>query len=279
MAKNIFISFNYYAVWHSGRVTDWESRDRWIEPHLCCLVCSRHGMSNERLRLWGFLVGFTSYLLNGWSVNLRAIENCIFSIRSIERNFYFILRTVHRWTTSIRDYLREFSKKIETIPKACSEARGTLIYEKILKSKISCQTPFKEDCKRSHPPLPLTSKKQEWTGGRKLISWLIITCLLFCLAKTSSVLSSWGLTVDYWGKLELPSNLSYQSIQYLKECHLHRLRHPPDGGGEGRRRKRAGDGVHQVFQIVQEHSAQCTSSQSCHRGWAEQMIRNWDRWW
>ncbi len=27
-----------------------------------------------------------SYLRNGWSVNLRAIENCIFSIRSIERN-------------------------------------------------------------------------------------------------------------------------------------------------------------------------------------------------
>ncbi len=33
-----------------------------------------------------FSGGFTSYLRNGWSVNLRAIENCIFSIRSIERN-------------------------------------------------------------------------------------------------------------------------------------------------------------------------------------------------
>jgi hypothetical protein len=44
---------------------------------------------------------------------------------------------------SIRDYLREFSKKIETIPMAYSGARGTLIYEKNLKSKISCKTPFK----------------------------------------------------------------------------------------------------------------------------------------
>jgi hypothetical protein len=42
-----------------------------------------------------FLGGFTSYLLNGWSVNLRAIENCIFSIRSIERNMRPILRTVY----------------------------------------------------------------------------------------------------------------------------------------------------------------------------------------
>ncbi len=51
----------------------------------------------------------------------------------------------HRWTTSIRDYLREFSKKIETISMAYSGARGTLIYEKNLKSKTSCQTPFKYD--------------------------------------------------------------------------------------------------------------------------------------
>jgi hypothetical protein len=31
------------------------------------------------------------------------------------------------------------------IPMRYSEARGTLIYEKNLKSKISCQTPFKVD--------------------------------------------------------------------------------------------------------------------------------------
>ncbi len=38
------------------------------------------------------------------------------------------------------------------IPMRYSEARGTLIYEKNLKSKISCQTPFKapSDCETSH---------------------------------------------------------------------------------------------------------------------------------
>ncbi len=41
-----------------------------------------------------FSGGFMSYLRNGWSVKLRAIENCIFSIRSIECNMRPILRTV-----------------------------------------------------------------------------------------------------------------------------------------------------------------------------------------
>ncbi len=49
----------------------------------------------------------------------------------------------HRWQTFIREYLREFSKKFEMIMMRYSEARGTLIYEKNLKPKISCQTPFK----------------------------------------------------------------------------------------------------------------------------------------
>ena len=40
------------------------------------------------------------------------------------------------------EYLREFSKKFEMIPMRYSKARGTLIYEKNLKSKILCQTPF-----------------------------------------------------------------------------------------------------------------------------------------
>jgi hypothetical protein len=44
----------------------------------------------------------------------------------------------HRWYTFIRDYLREFSKKFETIQMGYSVARGTL------NSKISCQTPFNE---------------------------------------------------------------------------------------------------------------------------------------
>ncbi len=37
---------------------------------------------------------FLFFLHNGWSVNLRAIENWIFGIRSIERKMRSILRTV-----------------------------------------------------------------------------------------------------------------------------------------------------------------------------------------
>jgi hypothetical protein len=39
------------------------------------LVFCRHGMSNVRLGLSVFLGGVKSYLPNGWSVNLRVIEN------------------------------------------------------------------------------------------------------------------------------------------------------------------------------------------------------------
>jgi hypothetical protein len=37
-----------------------------------------------------------------------------------------------------------FRKKIETIPMGYSGARRNLTYKKKLKTKISCQTPFKE---------------------------------------------------------------------------------------------------------------------------------------
>ncbi len=45
--------------------------------------------------------------------------------------------------TFIRDYLGDFSKKVEMILTDYSGAQGTLIHEKKLRSKISCQTPFK----------------------------------------------------------------------------------------------------------------------------------------
>ena len=55
---------------------------------LTCVVQFVQGMAcqTEDYACGDFLGGFMSYLRNGWSVNLRAIENCIFSIRSIERN-------------------------------------------------------------------------------------------------------------------------------------------------------------------------------------------------
>ena len=41
------------------------------------------------------LENFTLYLRNTWSLNLRAIESCVCSIRSIERKMGPILRTVY----------------------------------------------------------------------------------------------------------------------------------------------------------------------------------------
>ncbi len=49
------------------------------------------GIPSVKLRI---LEIFTLYLRNSWSLNLRAIENCICGLRSIERNMRFILRTV-----------------------------------------------------------------------------------------------------------------------------------------------------------------------------------------
>ncbi len=56
-------------------------------------VFSGHGALNVKLRT---LENFTLYLRNRQSVNLRAIESCVCSIRSIERNMMSFLRTVQQ---------------------------------------------------------------------------------------------------------------------------------------------------------------------------------------
>ncbi len=48
----------------------------------------------------------------------------------------------HRWSTLICEYLREFSKKFETVQMGYSGAGGKLIHEKNLKQKISWHCPF-----------------------------------------------------------------------------------------------------------------------------------------
>ena len=48
-------------------------------------------ISSVKLRI---LENFTLYLRNSWSLNLRAIENCICGLRSIGRKMRSILRTV-----------------------------------------------------------------------------------------------------------------------------------------------------------------------------------------
>jgi hypothetical protein len=50
-----------------------------------------HGDPSEKLRI---LENFTLYLSNNWSLNLRAIENCICGLRCIEHKMRSILQTV-----------------------------------------------------------------------------------------------------------------------------------------------------------------------------------------
>ncbi len=84
---NIFnIPLHFMEAWRSGRVVGYRSKGSWFAPSLCSLVFSGHGTSNVKLRI---LECFTLYLRNRQSGNLRAIENCICGLRSIERNMRF----------------------------------------------------------------------------------------------------------------------------------------------------------------------------------------------
>jgi hypothetical protein len=78
-------------VWRSGRVVDYSFKGCWFAASLCSLVFRGHRASNVKLRI---LECFTLYLRNRQSGNLRAIENCICGLRSIERNMRSFLRTV-----------------------------------------------------------------------------------------------------------------------------------------------------------------------------------------
>ncbi len=66
------------------------------------LVFSGHGALNVKLRT---LENFTPYLRNRQSGNLRAIESCICSIRSIEGNMMSFLRTVYEPDATISAFL------------------------------------------------------------------------------------------------------------------------------------------------------------------------------
>ncbi len=55
----------------------------------------------------------------------------------------------HRWQTLNCEYLREFSKKFETVLMDHSGAGGKLIHEKNQKQKISWHCPFKSMAKWS----------------------------------------------------------------------------------------------------------------------------------
>ncbi len=63
-----------------------------LPPVFVLFSLSSLSVSSVKLRI---LENFTLYLRNSWSLNLRAIENCICGLRSIGRKMRSILRTVH----------------------------------------------------------------------------------------------------------------------------------------------------------------------------------------
>jgi hypothetical protein len=75
-----------------------------------------------------------------WKISKNAICKCKAHstklLTKYEKNVYLKIFLIYRrchwhcWSKFIRDYLRIFSKKFETIPMGYSGARGTLIYEK-----------------------------------------------------------------------------------------------------------------------------------------------------
>ncbi len=75
-------------------------------------------------------------------------ESCLY-INKIWKNLHFKIFSFIAGVVDTADkhlfaiFSANFWKKVETIHMGYSGARGTLIYEKNLKSKVSCQTPFK----------------------------------------------------------------------------------------------------------------------------------------
>ncbi len=87
-AKNIYIYIAQVTVaqWQSCRLQIQRLLVH-LPPVFFCLPS--HGAPSVKLRI---LQNFTLYLRNSWSLNLRAIENCICGLRSIERKMRSILR-------------------------------------------------------------------------------------------------------------------------------------------------------------------------------------------
>ncbi len=86
--KNAPYSHVSMAQWQSGGL---QTQSMLVRAQAVFFGFLRPWRMNVNLRR---LECFTSYLRNGQSGNLRAIENCICGLRSIERNMRAFLRTV-----------------------------------------------------------------------------------------------------------------------------------------------------------------------------------------
>ncbi len=95
VAKSIYIyvKFCFHYMCTGGAVVEsWAVDPRDVgSPPPVLFSLSILSVSSVKLRI---LENFTLYLRNSWSLNLRAIENCICGLRSIGRKMRSILRTV-----------------------------------------------------------------------------------------------------------------------------------------------------------------------------------------
>jgi hypothetical protein len=104
MVKNIYIYLKYckYFICKDCAVEDaWVTDPEylwWFAPCLCSSVYSNNGTPSLKLRI---SVWFTVHLRDGWSLNLRAIENCIFCLCSIEHK----MRSIFGQSLCLRDKL------------------------------------------------------------------------------------------------------------------------------------------------------------------------------
>ncbi len=126
----------------------------------------------------------------------------------------------HRWCTLSREYLREFSKKIEMAVIVYSDAWGKLIHEKNQKSKISWHCPFNTSplFHSSSPHVLIVSN----SFHPCILSYLYIifvfrTILTFCVLFLSTVLyscsfSSYSLPIFNW---LLPFLVWFSPLCYL----------------------------------------------------------------
>ena len=91
--QKIYIYFNYcqFHMCKCGTAVKSQSGSSEIAGSSpTCAVQFAQGVAcqTEDQACWVFLRGFTTYLRNSWSINLQAIENCIFFLHPRYRTYY-----------------------------------------------------------------------------------------------------------------------------------------------------------------------------------------------
>ncbi len=158
--RKMFISFYNIAFVSQVTVAQWQSHRELLRMVVrlrpVFFSLPSHGVPSVKLRI---LENFTLYLRNSWSLNLRAIENCICGLCSIGRKMRSILRTVRSKSffevEIINDHLKLFSRNLWK----CRWRKGLSI-----------------DTTHAPPPLPLDSTFKGTVSREfcfRFFSWVI----------------------------------------------------------------------------------------------------------